>query len=87
MSASYVRAEDMGPVEGRDGLAQYEFGDRDLKYYFCRRCGIHPFSIVASAPPDYEGPARPGDYRVNLGCVHDLDALDLAIHVVDGRSF
>jgi hypothetical protein len=37
-------------------------------------------------PPGYEGPAKVGDYRVNLGCVHDLDALALPIEVIDGRS-
>ena len=44
-------------------------------------------STIASVPPGYEGPAKPGDYRVNLGCVDDLDVLGLDVDVIDGRSF
>ena len=86
MSASYLRPSDV-EVEGREHLAVYQFGDKGMSHFFCRTCGIAPFSQVASVPPDYQGAARPGDYRVNLGCVHDLDALALEIVAVDGRSF
>jgi len=42
---------------------------------------------MASVPPDYTGPARPGDYRINLGCVHDVDVLALDIEVINGKAF
>jgi hypothetical protein len=42
---------------------------------------------TASVPPDYTGPARPGDYRINLGCVHDVDVLALDIEVINGKAF
>jgi hypothetical protein len=86
MSSGYFRASEIDLV-GSEHLAVYQFGDKDLNHHFCRTCGIAPFSTVASVPPDYTGPARPGDYRVNLGCIHDLDVFALAITVVDGRSF
>jgi len=85
MSSKYFRPEDV-EVEGSDNLAVYQFGDKDVNHCFCRTCGIAPFSTVASVPPAYDGPAKPGDYRVNLGCVHDLDVLALKIDVIDGRS-
>ena len=86
MSSKYFRPADV-EVTGGEHLALYQFGDKDMNHHFCRTCGIAPFSTVASVPADYEGPAKPGDYRVNLGCVHDLDALALKVDVVDGRSF
>jgi hypothetical protein len=85
MSADYFRAASV-VVEGMEHLARYQFGDKDVNHFFCRTCGISPFITVASVPPDYKGPARAGDYRVNLGCVHDLDALALEIQVIDGRA-
>jgi hypothetical protein len=86
MSSRYFVPEDV-TVSGADALAVYQFGDRDVNHCFCRTCGIAPFHTVASVPPDYDGPARPGDYRMNLGCVHEVDALGLAVEVIDGRSF
>lgn len=85
MSASYFHPSDVA-VEGGECLAQYQFGDKDMNHVFCRTCGVSPFTTVASVPPDYQGAARPGDYRINLGCVHDLDVLSLDIQVIDGKS-
>jgi hypothetical protein len=85
MSSSYIRPSEV-EVEGTEHLTLYRFGDKDMAHFFCRTCGIAPFAKVASVPPEYTGPARPGDYRVNLGCVDDLDVLTLAIEVIDGRS-
>ena len=85
MSSNYFRALDI-EVEGSEHLARYQFGDRDMNHLFCRTCGISPFSTVASVPADYDGPARPGDYRINLGCVHDVDVLALDIEVINGKA-
>jgi hypothetical protein len=49
-----------------------------MNHVFCATCGISPFSEVT---------ALPVRYRVNLGCVDDLDPLGLAITLIDGRSF
>ena len=86
MSSSYLRPVEVA-VEGREHLALYQFGDKDVNHFFCRTCGVSPFSTVASVPSDYRGEARPGDYRINLGCVDDLDVLSLDIEVIDGRAF
>jgi len=85
MSSSYLPPSDV-TVEGAERLARYQFGDKDVNHHFCPTCGIFPFNTVASVPPDYQGPARPGDYRINLGCVHDLDVLSLPIEIIDGRA-
>ena len=86
MSSNYFRPSDV-EVEGSEHLARYQFGDKDVNHFFCRTCGIAPFNTVASVPPDYTGPARPGDYRINLGCVHDVDVLALDIEVINGKAF
>ena len=85
MSSNYFHSSDV-EVEGTDRLSVYQFGDKAMNHFFCRTCGVSPFSTVASVPPDYPGPARAGDYRLNLGCVHDLDVLSLDIQVINGKA-
>jgi hypothetical protein len=85
MSPSYVPA-DAFDLEGEESLTTYQFGDRAMHHYFCKTCGICPFSSVASLPPDYRGRAKVGDRRVNLGCLDGLDPLALDIQILDGRS-
>jgi hypothetical protein len=86
VSAGYLPAEDLEQIEGASLLSLYQFGDKDVNHYFCSKCGICPFSVVAGVPAAYEGPAKPGDYRINLGCVHDLDVYALDVGLIDGRS-
>lgn len=78
MSPSYVPPEDFEEIEGLGSLTLYQFGDRMVNHWFCRTCGIHPFHDVV---------ARPGHYRVNLGCLHDFDPLALEVSVIDGKAF
>lgn len=59
-----------------DALGLYQFGARTAKHFFCKHCGIYPFHETARAP---------GNYRVNLGCVEDLDAFALEYDVFDGK--
>lgn len=66
-------------LEPTDQLALYQFGDRLVNHYFCRTCGVYTF---------HEGTEKVGHYRVNLGCVDEIDdPLALAIRSIDGRSF
>jgi hypothetical protein len=44
-SASHLRSS----VEGRDQLSLYKFGDKDMNHFFCRTCGVSPFSGGLSA--------------------------------------
>jgi hypothetical protein len=86
MSPGYYPPEAV-QLEGESFLTVYQFGDKCVNHAFCRTCGISPFSTVASVPPDYTGRAKPGYYRVNLGCVQELDVFALDIEIIDGRSF
>jgi hypothetical protein len=86
MSSEYVTADAFEPAN-EDSLAVYQFGDRDVYHYFCKTCGICPFIGVASVPPTYQGRAKIGDRRVNLGCVDGVDPLALQVDLIDGRSF
>jgi hypothetical protein len=74
-------------LEGNESLAVYQFGDKDVYHYFCKNCGICPFNGVASLPANYQGRAKIGDRRVNLGCIDGVDPLALEIEIIDGRSF
>lgn len=86
-SANYIAPGDVDQDTAPELLKRYRFGDRCLDHCFCGMCGIAVFSIVDNVPDGYKGPAQPGCYRINLGCVDGLDVYALAISVVDGRSF
>lgn len=77
MSNDYVPPESF-TLELTGELGLYQFGDRDMNHYFCKTCGIFPFS---------DGTATPGRYRVNLGCVDGIDPLALEIRSIDGASY
>jgi hypothetical protein len=87
MSAAYYAPADIEALEGTASLRRYRFGDEHVNHFFCSTCGICPFHTVASLPPTYEGPAKVGDYRINLGCLHELDATAIDVELIDGRSF
>lgn len=87
MSTRYYTPEAFESLEGTESLSVYRFGDHDVGHAFCATCGIHPFNVVLNVPVSYDGPARVGDRRVNLGCVDELDVLSLKVDVIDGRSF
>jgi hypothetical protein len=78
MSARYIPRADFSELVGLEALGCYRFGDRVVNHYFCRTCGVYPF---------HDSTVRPGEYRVNLGCIDGLDPLTLHIEVIDGRSF
>jgi hypothetical protein len=78
MSSHYVPPSDFEALDGLGSLAVYRFGDYDVNHYFCRSCGIYPF---------HDCVAKPGHYRINLGCIDGLDTLSLEVRVIDGRSF
>ena len=56
----------------------YQFDTKIAKHYFCKTCGIYPF---------HETMRVPGHYRVNLGCIDDIDTNEITdIEVFDGKS-
>ena len=87
MSSRYFTMDEFELLAGKEALAVYRFGDEDVHHYFCKTCGISPFNTVAALPAKYEGPAKLGGRRVNLGCIDGLDPLGLEIELIDGRAF
>jgi hypothetical protein len=80
LSARYYTPAEL-TFSGREGLTLYAFGDRMVNHWFCRACGVHPFTELTARTD------RPGHCRINLGCLDDLERLALPVEVVDGRSF
>ncbi|KVC93400.1 type I-B CRISPR-associated protein Cas8b1/Cst1 [Burkholderia ubonensis] len=64
-------------LAGRDALTVYQFNTRVAKHYFCKHCGIYPF---------HQTRKDPACWRVNLGCLDDVDAYALDATVSDGAS-
>ncbi len=75
MSDKYIPAVDFVPHKNLEYMAVYQWNDRVVENLFCKTCGIFP----------YFGNEEWG-YRVNLGCVEQLDALSLNNGILDGRS-
>ena len=75
-----VAPENFRLLAGADDLTLYGFGTHTAKHWFCRHCGIHPFSNPRAAPDLW---------AVNLHCLDDAEA-DLAaieIRAFDGRNW
>ena len=65
-------------IEAEPGaLGLYQFDTRVAKHYFCKNCGIYTHNETARFP---------GKYRVNLGCIEDLDTSEFEVKVFDGKN-
>ena len=67
-------------VEGQEHLSLYQFDTKEAKHYFCKTCGIHPFSNPRAAP---------AMYSINISCLDDFDLESEEYEVVDfdGRNW
>jgi hypothetical protein len=63
-----------------DDLALYQFGTKEAKHWFCKHCGIHPFSNPRAAPEMYS---------INVRCLDDYDAVRAVLEVrcFDGKNW
>lgn len=77
MSSFTLAPATLDIVVKNDSLKLYQFGSKVAKHYFCRVCGIYPF---------HETKRNPGEYRVNLGCIEEVDINTLDITTFDGKS-
>ncbi|MFT3693895.1 MAG: GFA family protein [Kofleriaceae bacterium] len=71
VSPTYVALD---RLEGAEALAEYRWASKETAFRFCRTCGVHPFHEAD------------GLYRINLGCVAEVDALALPVELIDGRA-
>jgi hypothetical protein len=65
-----VPEPDLQVLAGGEHLSLYQFGTRTAQHYFCRHCGIAPFSRPRTDP---------SRWAVNLRCLEDLDLSRLTI--------
>lgn len=67
-------------LDGQEDLALYQFGSKEAKHWFCKRCGIHPFSNPRAAPEMYS---------VNLRCLDGFDSVqaDIEVRRFDGKHW
>jgi hypothetical protein len=77
LSPFVVRPEDFRINAGEDSFDTYEFGSMVAKHHYCCKCGIFPFSQTK---------LKPGHYRINLGCVENIDIFSLPVTIFDGRN-
>ena len=75
-----VAPEQFKLVSGSDALTLYQFDSKIAKHWFCKYCGIHPFSNPRAAP---------AMYSINVRCLDDLDLekANLKIKQFDGRNW
>lgn len=77
MSGFTLSPEEIQIEAKEEALGLYQFDSKIAKHYFCKICGIYPF---------HETLRMPGHYRVNLGCIDEVDTDRLDITLFDGRS-
>jgi hypothetical protein len=75
-----VAADQFRLLAGQDELTLYQFGSKAAKHWFCRHCGIHPFSNPRAAPDMVS---------VNIHCLDDFYAIYDQIDLVpfDGQHW
>ncbi len=74
-----ITTEEFYLLTGKDALVLYQFETRTASHYFCKHCGIHPYSNPRIAPDMVS---------VNVRCLDDTDiARDFEIVNFDGRHW
>ncbi|MFV1992361.1 MAG: GFA family protein [Acidiferrobacterales bacterium] len=74
-----VSTEEFELLTGKDALMLYQFGTRTASHYFCKHCGIHPYSNPRIAPDMVS---------VNVRCLDDTEITrDFEIVNFDGRHW
>jgi hypothetical protein len=63
---------------GEDALTLYQFGTMTAKHYFCRHCGVHPFTRPR---------LDPRRWAVNLRCIEGVDLAGIPTAVFDGANW
>ena len=77
--SDFTVAPDKFEINAEDGaLGLYQFDTKIAKHYFCKTCGIYPFHETMRKPGHY--------YRVNLGCIDEIDTNAISADIFDGKS-
>lgn len=75
-----VPPENFRLLAGEEALSLYQFDTKTAKHWFCRHCGIHPFSNPRLAPEQYS---------VNIRCLDNFGQLLPGIEIkhFDGQNW
>lgn len=75
-----VAPEQFQLLQGQNALQLYQFDSKEAKHWFCRHCGIHPFSNPRAAPDMIS---------INVRCLDDFDLEVAKPEVIrfDGRNW
>lgn len=67
-------------LSGQEALALYQFGSKEAKHWFCKHCGIHPFSNPRAAPDMYS---------INIRCLdaYESEKANIKVRKFDGRNW
>lgn len=77
LMSPFLEKDNLQIVGGADALTVYQFNTRVAKHYFCKHCGIYTF---------HQTRKDPNLWRVNIGCLEEIDGFALASSVNDGAS-
>ena len=77
MSAFTLAPEELDIDASSGALSLYQFDNKVAKHFFCKTCGINPFN---------ETLRMPGHFRINLGCVDEIDAENIDVKWFDGKN-
>ncbi len=75
-----VSQEQFKLLSREDDLRLYQFNTKTAKHYFCKHCGMHPFSMPRTAPEMYS---------ININCLDEIDVLllEVKINKFDGQNW
>jgi len=65
-------------ASGEADLALYQFGTKTAKHYFCRHCGVSPFTRPR---------LDPSRWAVNVRCLDGVDVKALPVSAFDGEHW
>lgn len=75
-----ISPENFKLIAGQDALSLYQFDSKTAKHWFCKNCGIHPFSNPRSAPDAYS---------INIRCLDNFhtEKDNIEIKEFDGQNW
>ena len=72
----FIKHDHFKIIEGNELLADYAFGSKKAKHFFCKRCGIKSF---------YQPRSHPDSFSVNLKCVVEPPQIKNTVYF-DGKN-
>jgi hypothetical protein len=75
-----VSPEKFKLLAGQDALTLYQSGNKIAKHWFCKFCGLHPFSNPRAAPEMYS---------INIRCLDDYwkEISTIEVGQFDGKNW